>query len=72
MSELTPLLKECGVTYLSNTFVTLQRDGGAMAVAGIDDPNGFADQKTPQEVARGPGRHPRRVLAAAGPPEQPF
>ena len=23
-----------------------------MAVAGIDDPNGFADQKTPQEVAR--------------------
>ena len=52
MSELTPLLKECGVTYLSNTFVTLERNGGAIAVAGIDDPNGFADQKTPQEVAR--------------------
>ena len=29
MSELTPLLKECGVTYLSNTFVTLERNGGA-------------------------------------------
>ena len=43
MSELTPLLKECGVTYLSNTFVTLERNGGAIAVAGIDDPNGFAD-----------------------------
>lgn len=52
MSELMPLLKECGVTYLSNTFVTLERNGGAIAVAGIDDPNGFADQKTPQEVAR--------------------
>lgn len=52
MSELTPLLKECGVTYLSNTFVTLERNGGAIAVAGIDDPNGYADQKTPQQVAR--------------------
>ena len=52
MQETAALLADCGVTYLSNTFVTLERNGGAIAMAGIDDPNGFADQKTPQEVAR--------------------
>ena len=52
MQETAALLKECGVTYLSNTFVTLERNGGAIAVAGIHDPNRFAGPKTPQEVAR--------------------
>ena len=37
---------------LHNGFVTLQRGGDSLLLAGIDDPNGYADQKTPQQVAR--------------------
>ena len=50
-----PALKErltsCGVTVLSNQFLTLERSGDAIVLAGIDDPNGYADQKTPEELA---------------------
>ena len=45
------LLEETGVTYLSNTFVPLERNGDAITLAGIDDPNGYAGQKSPEEVA---------------------
>ena len=67
MPELAALLKECGVTYLSNTFVTLERDGSAITLAGIDDPNGYADQKTPQPGGRSDpvGPRTRRPVAAA-------
>lgn len=44
-------LTELGVTVLSNRFVTLERNGDTMILAGIDDPNGYADQKTPEELA---------------------
>ena len=44
-------LKEAGVTVLTNEFVALARDGDTILLAGIDDPNGFADQKTPEELA---------------------
>ena len=40
-------LGEHGVTVLSNQFVPLERNGGTIILAGIDDPNGYADQKTP-------------------------
>ncbi len=43
------------------------RNGGAMAVAGIDDPNGFADQKTPQEVARMSGTPSARASGCCWP-----
>ena len=50
-----PALKErltsCGVTVLSNQFLTLERNGDAIVLAGIDDPNGYADQKTPEALA---------------------
>ena len=52
MPEMRQLLEETGVTYLSNTFVPLERNGDTITLAGIDDPNGYADQKTPQQVAR--------------------
>ena len=51
MPELRQLLEETGVTYLSNTFVPLERNGDTMTLAGIDDPNGYAGQKSPEEVA---------------------
>ena len=42
---------EHGVTVLSNEALVLERNGDALVLAGIDDPNGYADQKTPQELA---------------------
>ena len=49
--ELKRELKEAGVTVLTNEYVTLTRNGDTMLLAGIDDPNGFADQKRPEELA---------------------
>ena len=44
------LLRQCGVTVLDNRFVTLERGGDTIVLAGVDDPNGYADQKTPEEL----------------------
>ena len=60
-----PALKETlaanGVTVLSNQFVALEQNGDTIVLAGIDDPNGYADQKTPEELAA-------EVYAAYGDP----
>ena len=60
-----PALKEelsgHGVTVLSNQYVTLERNGDSIVLAGIDDPNGYADQKTPEELAA-------EIYAACGDP----
>ena len=48
--ELKALLADHGVTVLSNQYVTLEREGQTIALAGIDDPNGPADQKTPEQL----------------------
>ena len=45
------LLRQCGVTVLDNRFVTLERGGDTIVLAGVDDPNGYAGQKPPEEVA---------------------
>ena len=50
--ELKAAITETGAVMLSNEFVTLERNGDAIVLAGIDDPNGFADQKTPEELAQ--------------------
>ena len=49
--ELKEGLEAVGVTVLSNQYVVLERGGDSLILAGIDDPNGYADQKTPQELA---------------------
>ncbi|MGM9619200.1 MAG: metallophosphoesterase [Oscillospiraceae bacterium] len=59
--ELKELLAAQGVTVLSNEYVTLERGGDRIVLAGIDDPNGYADQKTPAELAA-------EVYAAFGDP----
>ena len=50
-----PALKEtlssAGWTVLSNQYLLLERNGDSLVLAGIDDPNGYADQKTPEELA---------------------
>ena len=49
--ELKTTLTERGMTVLSNQFLTLERGGDTIVLSGIDDPNGYADQKTPEELA---------------------
>lgn len=49
--ELKPMLAEHGVTVLSNRYELLERNGDRIVLAGVDDPNGFADQRTPEELA---------------------
>ena len=50
VKELKALLKECGVAVLSNQYEILERNGDQLALAGVDDPNGYADQTTPEEL----------------------
>ena len=49
--ELKQTLTSRGVTVLSNEFLTLERNGDTLILAGIDDPNGYADQKSPETLA---------------------
>lgn len=49
--ELKEALADAGWTVLSNQYVMLKSGGGTMVLAGIDDPNGYADQKKPEELA---------------------
>lgn len=44
-------LKSMGVTCLENQFVPVERGGEHILIAGVHDPNGFADQKTPEQLA---------------------
>lgn len=43
-------LTDGGVTVLSNEYVSIERGGDTIVLAGIDDPNGYADQKTPDQL----------------------
>ena len=40
INDIKGLLTQCGVTVLSGEYVLLEREGQAVAVAGVDDPNG--------------------------------
>ena len=48
--ELKNLLSQCGVKPLSNQYELLERNGAQIVLAGVDDPNGYADQITPEEL----------------------
>lgn len=49
--KLKTRLEENGFTVLDNEYLPLERCGDTLVLAGIDDPSGFADQKTPETVA---------------------
>ena len=59
--ELKEQLSGHGAAVLDNKFLALERNGDQIILAGIDDPNGYADQKSPAQVAR-------EVYAAWGDP----
>ena len=44
------LLKRYGIQYLSNEYVILEKSGDSIVLAGVEDPNGYADQPSPAEV----------------------
>jgi len=48
--RLEETLTSAGWTVLSNEYVPLSREGASIVLAGIDDPNGYSDQKTPEEL----------------------
>lgn len=52
VQTLKGLLRESGITVLSNEYVVLERNGAQLVLAGVDDPNGYADQKTPEKLYR--------------------
>ena len=50
--EFFVLLEKSGVTRLANSFFLRTRNGASIVIAGVDDPNGPADQKTPGQLMR--------------------
>ena len=50
VKNLKNLLSQCGITTLSNEYQILERGGARLTLAGVDDPNGYADQTTPEEL----------------------
>ena len=51
VEEIKTALREAGVTVLSNQCVPLERNGETIFIAGVDDPNGYADQRSPADLA---------------------
>ncbi len=49
--ELLDRIEACGVTVLRNEYAVLKVGVDRIILAGIDDPNGYADMKTPSELA---------------------
>ena len=49
--ELKDALRQSGVTVLSNDTLALWQGDERILLSGIDDPNGYADQKSPAQVA---------------------
>lgn len=48
--ELKQLLTDCGVRVLTNEYEVWEKNGATLAIAGVDDPNGPADQKTGDQL----------------------
>lgn len=50
IERLAAALEESGVTYLRNEYLPLRRGEAEIVLAGVEDPNGWADMKTPGEL----------------------
>jgi len=49
--EIRELMENHGIEYLDNEYKTIERKGELIVVAGVDDPNGWADMIRPEELA---------------------
>ena len=52
LTQLTEILEARGARYLRNEYEVLERGGEALVLAGVEDPNGRADQPKPDELAK--------------------
>lgn len=50
LDALLQILEDAGVTVLHNTYYQLTLEGQSILLAGVDDPNGPYDQKTPAQL----------------------
>ena len=50
IQELSDILAGCGVKYLRNEYVELERGGERIILAGVEDPNSWADLESPDEL----------------------
>lgn len=53
IEPLRAMFERYGVRYLRNEYVTLRSGEASLILAGVEDPNGWADQPKPDEVADG-------------------
>lgn len=49
LADFAQILSDCGICYLKNQYVLLERDGESIILAGAEDPNGRADMPTPYQ-----------------------
>lgn len=53
ITQVKTLLEKHGVTYLSNSYVTLQAGDDEIILAGVEDPNSMSGMPAPDEVVEG-------------------
>lgn len=52
IEALTEILERYGVNFLRNEYGLIERDGAHIVIAGVEDPNSWAEMKMPDELAR--------------------
>ena len=52
LHDILARIEQCGVTVLENEYTVMTRDGAQIVIAGVHDPCGPYDQKTPSELMR--------------------
>jgi hypothetical protein len=52
ISDLAAALEECGVRYLRNEYETVTLGDAQLVIAGVEDPNSWAEMTTPDELAQ--------------------
>ena len=51
IDEISEMLADYGVRYLRNGYAGIEKDGERIVLAGVEDPNSYADMPSPDEVA---------------------
>lgn len=52
IDEISEMLADYGVRYLRNGYVNIEKNGARIVLAGVEDPNSYADMPSPDEVAK--------------------
>ena len=67
IDELSDILKACGVKYLRNEYVVLERRGERIVLAGVEDPNSWADLEPPDVfLKKVRAKHPDDYIVLLG------